>query len=80
MAPRPSRLGLLGGAYYLAVTITEPITAMLVFFVAVVMVILATFFLFIAGSVTPSAARSKAMTGSITRRKTSSRSPRSSIV
>ena len=45
-------LGLLGGAYYLAVTITEPITAMLVFFVAVVMVILATFLLFIAGSVT----------------------------
>ena len=47
-----SGLGLLGGAYYLAVTITEPITAMLVFFVAVVMVILATFLLFIAGSVT----------------------------
>ena len=45
-------LGLLGGAYYLAVTITEPITAMLVFFVAVIMVILATFLLFIAGSVT----------------------------
>lgn len=72
-------LGLLGGAYYLAVTITEPITAMLVFFVAVVMVILATFLLFIAAAL-PSAARSKAMTGSITRRKTSSRSPRSSIV
>ena len=34
------------------ITITEPITAMLVFFVAVVMVILATFLLFIAGSVT----------------------------
>ena len=45
-------IGLLGGAYYLAVTITEPITAMLVFFVAVLMVILATFLLFIAGSVT----------------------------
>ena len=45
-------IGLLGGAYYLAVTITEPITAMLLFFVAVLMVILATFLLFIAGSVT----------------------------
>lgn len=52
MAPRPSRPGPSRRSYYLAVTITEPITAMLVFFVAVVMVILATFLLFIAGSVT----------------------------
>ena len=43
---------LLGGAYYLAITIEDPITAMLMFFVAVVMVILATYLLFIAGSVT----------------------------
>ena len=45
-------LALLGGAYCLAVTITEPVEAMLVFFLAVIMVILATYLLFIAGSVT----------------------------
>lgn len=45
-------LALLGGAYFLAVTITDPIEAMLSFFVAVIMVILATYLLFIAGSVT----------------------------
>ena len=50
--------GPFGGAYYLAVTITEPITAMSRFLIAAVgMVILATSFLFIAGSVYPSAAR-----------------------
>ena len=43
---------LLGSAYYLAVSIQDPITAILLFFVAVVMVILATYLLFIAGSVT----------------------------
>ena len=43
---------LLGGAYYLAITIDDPVTAMVMFFVAVVMVILATYLLFIAGSVT----------------------------
>ena len=43
---------LLGGAYYLAVTIQDPITAMVMFFVAVIMVIVATYLLFIAGSVT----------------------------
>lgn len=43
---------LLGGAYYLAVTIQDPITAMVMFFVAVIMVIAATYLLFIAGSVT----------------------------
>jgi putative ABC transport system permease protein len=45
-------LGLLGGAYYLAVTIESPLTALLIFFAAVLMVILATYLLFIAGSVT----------------------------
>lgn len=42
---------ILGVAYYLAVTIQDPITAMVVFFVAVIMVILATYLLFISGSV-----------------------------
>ena len=42
---------LLGGAYYLAVTIQDPVTAITVFFLAVVMVIVATYLLFIAGSV-----------------------------
>lgn len=44
-------LALLGVAYYIAVTIESPITAMVLFFVAVCMVILATYLLFIAGSV-----------------------------
>ena len=43
---------LLGAAYYLAVSIQDPVTAITVFFLAVVMVILATYLLFIAGSVT----------------------------
>ena len=43
---------LLGGAYYLAVTIQDPITALTVFFFAVIMVIIATYMLFISGSVT----------------------------
>lgn len=43
---------LLGIAYYLAVTIKSPVTALVVFFIAVIMVILATYLLFIAGSVT----------------------------
>lgn len=42
---------ILAGAYYLAVKIIDPTTAMLVFFLAVVMVIIATYLLFIAGSV-----------------------------
>ena len=42
---------LLGAAYYLAVAVLDPMTAMVLFFLAVVMVILATYFLFIAGSV-----------------------------
>ena len=43
---------ILGGAYYLAVTIKDPVTAIMVFFVAVVMVVVATYMLFVAGSVT----------------------------
>ncbi len=43
---------LLGGAYYLAVTIKEPLQAILVFVAAVLMVIAATYILFVAGSVT----------------------------
>lgn len=41
----------LGAAYYLAVTIKSPIDAMIWFFVAVLMVIAATYMLFISGSV-----------------------------
>ncbi len=43
---------LLGSAYYLAVTIKEPLQAIMVFVAAVLMVIAATYILFIAGSVT----------------------------
>ncbi len=42
---------LLGGAYYIAVTIQDPVSALIWFFVAVGMVILATYLLFVAGSV-----------------------------
>lgn len=42
---------LLGIAYYLALTIEEPMAAMLWFFVAVILVIVASYLLFIAGSV-----------------------------
>ncbi|MDE6032085.1 MAG: ABC transporter permease [Oscillospiraceae bacterium] len=44
-------LALLGGAYYMAVTIKDPITAIFTFFLAVIMVIAGTYLLFIAGSV-----------------------------
>lgn len=44
-------LVLLGGAYYMAVTIKQPLSALLMFFVAVAMVIVATYLLFICGSV-----------------------------
>lgn len=44
-------LGILGAAYYLAVTIEDPISAMLWFFVAAIMVMIATYLLFMAGSV-----------------------------
>ncbi len=42
---------ILGGAYWLAVSIQAPLTALAIFFIAVLMVILATYLLFIAGSV-----------------------------
>ncbi len=42
---------LLGGAYYIAVTIESPLSALIWFFVAVVMVILGTYLIFISGSV-----------------------------
>ena len=42
---------LLGVAYFMAVSIQEPLKAMALFFVAVILVILATYLLFIAGSV-----------------------------
>lgn len=44
--------GILAAAYYLAVSIENPVEALLWFFVAAVMVIVATYLLFIAGSVT----------------------------
>lgn len=49
----PAVLGalMLGTAYYMAVTIEEPITAMLAFMAAVILVIAATYLLFMAGSV-----------------------------
>ena len=45
---------LLGAAYYLAVSIREPLTALTWFFAAVLMVIAATYLLFISGSVSVS--------------------------
>ena len=43
--------GILGAAYYIAVTIKQPLTAMAVFFIAVLMVIVGTYLIFISGSV-----------------------------
>ncbi len=45
-------LVLLGGAYYVSVTIEDPLSALGLFFIAVGVVIVATYLLFIAGSVT----------------------------
>ncbi len=42
---------LLAGGYYLAVTITDPVEAMALFFVAVILVMLGTYLLFTAGSI-----------------------------
>lgn len=42
---------ILGAAYYLAVKVIDPMSALVLFFFAVIMVIVATYFLFIAGSV-----------------------------
>ena len=44
-------LVVLGGAYYWAVTVADPVTAMLGFFIAVAMVVVGTYLLFVAGSV-----------------------------
>lgn len=44
-------LVLLAGAYYMAVSIKDPLSAIMWFFVAVIMVIIGTYLLFIAGSV-----------------------------
>lgn len=44
-------LALLAGAYYIAITTLDPITALALFFAAVIMVILGTYLLFISGSV-----------------------------
>lgn len=44
-------VGLLAAAYGIAVTIKSPLSALVSFFIAVIMVIIATYFLFIAGSV-----------------------------
>ena len=44
-------IAILGTAYYMAVSIQEPMTALQFFFIAVLMVIVATYLLFIAGSV-----------------------------
>ena len=43
---------ILGFAYYLAISIDDPVQALLTFFFAVILVIVATYLLFIAGSVT----------------------------
>ncbi len=45
-------VGLLAAAYTLAVKIQDPVTAIMIFFIAVVMVVFATYLLFVAGSVT----------------------------
>lgn len=45
-------IALMAGAYYIAITIDDPIEAMVFFFLAVIMVIVATYLLFITGSVT----------------------------
>lgn len=42
---------LLGAAYYLAVSIEEPLTALVTFFIAVLLVIVGTYLLFVSGSV-----------------------------
>ena len=44
-------IGLLGAAYYMAVTIEDPLSSLNVFFIAVLMVIVGTYMLFQAGSI-----------------------------
>ena len=43
---------MLGGAYYISFTVDNPLSALTLFFIAVIMVIVATYMLFISGSVT----------------------------
>lgn len=45
-------LGLLAGAYYIALTVDKPVSAIATFFIAVLMVIFATYLLFNAGTIT----------------------------
>lgn len=45
-------LGLLAGAYYIALTVDKPVSAIVTFFIAVLMVIFATYLLFNAGTIT----------------------------
>ncbi len=45
-------LGFLAGAYYIALTVEKPVAAILNFFIAVLMVVLATYLLFNAGTIT----------------------------
>ena len=45
-------VGLLAGAYYIALTVEKPVAAILNFFIAVLMVVLATYLLFNAGTIT----------------------------
>ena len=42
---------ILGGAYYIAISVSNPVSAILMFFIAVVMVIVATYLLMVTGSV-----------------------------
>lgn len=46
-------LGLLalGGGYYISLTTQNPLKALVLFFVAVILVIIGTYFLFVAGSI-----------------------------
>lgn len=44
-------VGCLGGGYYLAVTIENPVDALVLFFIAVILVIAGTYLLFMAGSI-----------------------------
>ncbi len=46
-----SGIALLAGAYYISITITNPVEALATFFIAVIMVIFGTYLVFIAGSV-----------------------------
>lgn len=45
-------LGILAGAYYIALTVDKPVSAIATFFIAVLMVIFATYLLFNAGTIT----------------------------